>query len=187
MSPFISVLRESERWVEDISVLDGNGAILPEVRRILDLCKQYDMVLATGHLPIESSMILAEEAAPMGIRLLLTHPLSGSVGASIDQQRAFVALGGMIEHVFVGCMPMHQRADPRQIAEAIRAIGPEHIVLGSDAIEGWNPPAPELLRMFIATLLALGIDCGALHGMTHDNPAYLLQLDRRKESPSVIE
>lgn len=177
MKPWVRSIESNPESVDSLSVVGADGALLPAVYRILEICREYDITLATGHLPIASSLILVEEAETRGVRLVLTHPLSGSVGASIDHQRAVVAHGGMIEHVFIGCMPMHQRADPRAIVEAIDAIGAENCVIGSDAIEAWNPPAPEVLRMFIATLLALGVDEGAVHAMTHENPVRALGLD----------
>jgi len=177
MKPYISTLETDPQWVPDLSILGADGALLPEVIRIIDLCARYGMVLATGHLPIASSLILAEEATARNARLLVTHPLSGSIGATIEDQKALVKLGATIEHVFVGCMPMHQRMDPKRIVEAIGAVGVEQCVMGSDSIEGWNPPAPELLRMYIGTLLALGVDEGAVRAMTHENPEDLFRLD----------
>ncbi len=177
MQPWVSSLRTNPGSVSPLGVLADDGTLLPDVTRILELCREYGMTLATGHLPIGASLILAEEAELRGVRTILTHPLSASVAASLNDQQTFVAHGGMIEHVFVGCMPMHQRADPRQIVEAIEALGPENCILGSDAIEAWNPPAPEVLRMFIATMLALGVDERAVRLMTHDNPARVLGLD----------
>jgi hypothetical protein len=163
--------------IPDLGILDADGGLSATTRRVVELCARYDVTIATGHVPIAASLILAAAARDLGARIVLTHPLSGSVGASIDQQQAFVALGGVIEHVFIGCMPMHQRMEPRQIVDAIAAVGPEHVVLSSDAIEAWNPPEPEVMRMFIATLLALGVDEDAVHLMTHDNPARALGLE----------
>lgn len=179
MKPWITTLATDPDSVPDLGILAPDGSLLPEVSRIVELCKKYDMVLATGHIPIKASLILAEETEAKGVRLLLTHPLSGSVGATIDEQRAVVNHGGTIEHVFIGSMPMHQRMDPKRIVEAIDAIGAEHCVMASDAIEAWNPPAPEVLRMFIATMLALGVPEGAVHQMTHQNPERLFNLDAR--------
>ncbi|MDI2030557.1 DUF6282 family protein [Saccharopolyspora sp. TS4A08] len=181
MKPWVSTLTTDPEFVPDLGILAADGTLLPEVARIVELCKTYDMVLATGHLPIKASLILAEEAEAKGVRLLLTHPLSGSVGATIDEQRTVVRHGGTIEHVFIGCMPMHQRMDPKRIVEAVEAVGAENCVMASDAIEAWNPPAPEVLRMFIATMLALGVSEGAVHQMTHESPARLLNLDARRE------
>jgi hypothetical protein len=185
MKPYVTTLESDPDSVPDLGILAADGTLLPEVARIVELCRTYDMVLATGHLPVEASLILAEEAEAKGVRLLLTHPLSGSVGATIDQQRTVAAHGGMIEHVFIGSMPMHQRMDPQRIVEAIDAVGAEHCVLASDAIEAWNPPAPEVLRMFIASMLALGVPEGAVHRMTHENPERLFRLDSREPAPEA--
>ncbi|AMM20022.1 hypothetical protein AX769_07400 [Frondihabitans sp. PAMC 28766] len=187
MKPWITTLETDPDSVPDLGILGTDGGLLPEVVRIIELCKQYDTVLATGHLPIEASLILAEETEAQKVRLLLTHPLSGSVGASTEQQRTIVAHGGTIEHVFIGSMPMHQRMDPQRIVDAVEAVGAEHCVMGSDAIEAWNPPAPEVLRMFIGTMLAIGVSEGAVHAMTHENPERLFRLDARPISPSTQE
>jgi uncharacterized protein DUF6282 len=167
---------EQTQTRDGLSILGADGALLPEVVRIVQICAEQNVTIASGHLPIEASLLLSEGAAEHGARFLLTHPLSGSVGATIENQLAVVANGGMIEHVFIGCMPMHQRSDPRRLVEAIEAVGPEHCVMASDAIEAWNPPEPEVLRMFIATMLALGVKEDAVHLMTHDNPAKALGL-----------
>lgn len=186
MKPYVSTLDPTMSDLDGgLSVLDGRGELTGPARRVVRLCAEYGMTLASGHLPVSSSLALSVEAARVGARFVLTHPLSGSVGASIDDQRAVVANGGMIEHVFIGCMPMHQRADPRRLVEAIEAVGAEHCVLSSDAIEAWNPPQPEVLRMFIATLLALGVPEEQVYLMTHDNPARALGLPNRSGTRSV--
>jgi hypothetical protein len=159
-----------------VRLIGDDGQLLPAVLKILDVCKSYDLVLASGHIPVPASLLLSEETKKRGIRFVFTHPLSGSVGATLDEQATVVANGGMIEHVFIGCMPMHQRADPKKIVEAVRAVGVEHCIMASDAIEAWNPPAPEVLRMFIGTMLALGMKEDEVFQMTHDNPARLLGL-----------
>jgi hypothetical protein len=177
MRPWIRSLDpEKVQGPEALSVLDDAGELLPEVRRILEICRDYDVTVASGHLPGRASRVLSREAGALGVRFVLTHPLSGSVGASIEDQLEVVANGGMVEHVLIGCMPMHQRADPRAIVESIETVGAENCVMASDAIEAWNPPAPEVMRMFIATMLALGVKEDAVHLMTHGNPAAALGL-----------
>jgi len=163
-----------------IRLIGDDGKLLPAVLAILNVCKNYEVTVASGHIPVRASLLLSEETKKRGVRFVFTHPLSGSVGATLDEQATVVANGGMIEHVFIGCMPMHQRADPKKIVEAIRAIGPEHCIMASDAIEAWNPPAPEVLRMFIATMLALGMKEDEVYLMTHDNPAKLLGLAQQE-------
>lgn len=170
-----------------LTVLDDGGEILPEVEEILGICARAGAVVASGHLPISASLALSKRCRALGATFVLTHPLSGSVDATVEQQQAIVDEGGWIEHVFIGCMPMHQRMDPRRIVEAIDAIGAEHCVLASDAIETWNPPEPEILRMFIATMLSLGVPQEQVHLMTHDNPASVLGLERDWTPPRPLE
>lgn len=178
MEPYLTTLAAERAQREDaLSVVDADGALTAEARAVVEVCAAYGVTVASGHLPAEHSLVLAEAARRAGARFILTHPCSGSVAATIEHQQRIAELGGYIEHVFIGCMPMHQRTDPRVIAEAIRAVGPERCIMSSDAGEAWNPPAPEVLRMFIASMLDLGVDADDIHRMTHDNPALALGLD----------
>jgi hypothetical protein len=188
MVPYLTTLSAERAQREDaLSIVDADGALTADARAVVEVCSTYGVTVASGHLPSEHSLLLAEAARQAGARFILTHPCSGSVAATIEHQQRIAELGGYIEHVFIGCMPMHQRTDPRVIAEAIRAVGPDRCIMSSDAGEAWNPPAPEVLRMFIASMLDLGIDADDIHRMTHENPALALGLDaapRRTAAPS---
>ncbi|MDO8567452.1 MAG: DUF6282 family protein [Dehalococcoidales bacterium] len=159
-----------------ITVLDSHGHLLPVVAQILEIIKKYDMVLATGHLSIEESLVLCRAAANKGIRFMLTHALNNRVNATIDQQKEIAGLGGFIEHCYITTMPMHQRLELKQVVEHIKAVGPEHVVITTDANAAWNAPPPELMRMFIGSLLQLGIDEAGIKAMAQTNPARLLGL-----------
>jgi predicted metal-dependent phosphotriesterase family hydrolase len=41
----------------------------------------------------------------------------------------------------------------------------------------WNPPPHELMRMYIASLLSLGIEEESIRIMIQRNPAKILELD----------
>lgn len=182
MQPYLTSMDPAFWPVQGLSVVDDHGKLAPEVERILQICAKARVVVASGHLPIGSSLMVCRRARELGVPFVLTHPLSASVGATIDDQLAVVAAGGFIEHVFIGCMPMHQRMNPRQIVEAIEAVGPNHCVMSTDAIEEWNPPEPEVMRMYIATLLSLGVGEDDVRQMTHENPARLLGLPESTDS-----
>ena len=47
----------------------------------------------------------------------------------------------------------------------------------TDAQNDFNPTAPEMLRMFIATMLQLGVDKGDIEWMVKRNPARLANLE----------
>ena len=103
------------------------------------------------------------------------------MGASIEHQKEVANRGGYIEHCFITTMPMHQRLELSRIVESIEEIGADRCVISTDAIQTWNPPPPEVMRMFIASLLHLGIDEGSIRKMVQDNPARLLGLPPRQE------
>jgi len=163
-----------------ITVLDNNGKIKEEVKEILSIAKSYKMVINSGHLSIQESIKLAEEAAEMNVKFILEHPHIPTISANREQQKIVVSLGGVVSHTFVACMPMHVRIDPKEIAKSIEVLGAENTILTSDAFGPWNPPAPELLRMYIASLLRIGISENEITKMVRDNPAKLLNLDIKK-------
>ena len=175
MRPYISTIDDAMKDMPGLSVLGPEGGLTPETRAVLALCKQYGLVLASGHLSIEESLALCKEAVAAGVKFVLTHPLSTPlIAASPDQMKEVADMGGYIENVFIGCMPMHEGMKPKRIAEVIEHVGAGRCTMASDAIEAWNPKPPEVLRMFIASMLALGIPEDAVYAMTHTNPAFLL-------------
>ena len=177
MEPFLSTIGQLLPSPEaGLTVLDSEGHLLPVIDNIMELVKKYDMVLATGHLSIEESLALARAAERVGVKFLLTHALQRQVNASIQQQKEIVAMGGYIEHCYITTMPMHGRLELRAVLESIKEVGAEHVVITTDAISAWNAPPPELMRMFIGSLLALGVSEDDIRRMAHENPAKLLGL-----------
>jgi hypothetical protein len=117
-----------------------------------------------------------EECTKQGVPFTLAHPFSRSVGASIDDQKEVAKRGGYIEHCFITTMPMHQRLELSEIVEAIQEVGPSQTVLTTDAIQTWNPPPPELMRMYVASLLQLKVEEDAIKTMIQENPGKILGL-----------
>lgn len=177
MIQYIPKLKERGMDPENgISIFNSSGEVLPVVDEIVRICADNGMVLCSGHLSPEESVQLSARTRKAGVPFVLNHPLSRSVGAGIDQQKKVANNGGYIEHVFVTTMPMHQSLHPRHIAEAIGEVGYRHCILASDAIYHWNPPAPELLHMFVASLLSLGVKEDEIAVMVKENPSKILGL-----------
>ena len=63
------------------------------------------------------------------------------------------------------------------MVDAIRYIGAEHCIMGTDLGQYYNPPPAEGMRMFIALLLKNGITENEIELMAKMNPAKLLGLD----------
>jgi hypothetical protein len=162
-----------------IEILEG-GRLKAVVKDIIQIARDHQMVISSGHLSIEESLVLVEECTRLGVPFMLAHPFSRSVGASIEDQKEVARRGGYVEHCFITTMPMHQRLELSKIVEAIEVVGPERTVLTTDAIQTWNPPPPEVMRMYIASLLQLKVDPAAIRTMTRDNPKKILKLDEYK-------
>lgn len=178
MRPYITTIDSATKNLPGLKVTDDNGELIPEAEEILRLCKQYDLVLGSGHISIEESLALCKATTKVGVKFVLNHPLNSPlIAATLEQQKEIAEMGGFVEHVFIGCMPMHQRMHPRLIAEAIDFVGYKHCIMSSDSIEAWNPKPPEVLRMYIASLMALGVSEEAIFHMTHTNPGHLMSIE----------
>jgi hypothetical protein len=160
-------------------LLDDGGNLLPEVYAILDLIKDHDMVLATGHISTRECMVLVSEARNRGInRVVVTHGTTSAfwTGMTTEDMKTLAGMGAYVEHCLHVMMPMTYRMPPPDLVEAIRTIGTENCIISSDFGQDFHPMPAEGLRMGIATLLKAGLDEVELGMLVKDNPARLLGL-----------
>ena len=162
------------------SLLDSSNKLVPEMARILTIIKKYGMVLANGHVSPQETFALIEAAQAIGItKLVITHGLwlNGKVRFTLDELKQLGQMGCYIENCYVGFLPTDFRNDPKPMVDAIRYIGAEHCIMGTDLGQYYNPPPAEGMRMFIALLLKNGITENEIELMAKMNPAKLLGLD----------
>ena len=148
--------------------------------RILSVVKEYDMVLANGHISPRETFALMESALAKGIsKLVITHGLwvNGLEPFTLEELRRLGKMGAFIEHTYIGFLPTDFRNDPKAMMEAIEYIGAEHCIISTDLGQYYNPPPAEGMRMFIALLLKKGIAEEEINLMAKLNPAKLLGLD----------
>jgi hypothetical protein len=165
---------------EGFSLIDAAGKLVSEVSRILSIVKKYNMVLANGHVSPRETFALFEAAQAMGItKLVVTHGLwqNGSVKFTLDELKKLGQMGAYIEHCYVGFLPTDFRYDPKPMMDAIKYIGAEHCIMGSDLGQYYNPPPAEGMRMFIALMYKNGISAPEIELMAKKNPAKLLDLE----------
>ena len=161
-----------------LSVLGGDGKILVEVKEVLALIRDHDLVLGTGHISQEEISALYIEAEKMGIKkFVLTHPLRG-LGPSVDLnvQKELAKRGAFVEYCFVATMPLYGGIKPNKIAETIKLIGAEKCLLSTDFGHLSNPPPWEGMRMMIATFLECNMSEHELRILVKENPCRLLNL-----------
>jgi hypothetical protein len=159
-----------------------NGELLPEVKEVLSVIAKNKLVLATGHSSPEEDLMLVREGRRLGVEhMVVTHPMSSSVRMNIGQMQEAAKGGAFIELVYVptlsneaiGRIAQFSVAD---VANVIRKVGPEFVILSTDMGQVGFPPPPEGMAAYIAELRAQGITQRELDRMTKENPARLLGL-----------
>jgi len=160
------------------SILDEAGSLLPEVLDILQVVKDYDMVLCTGHISPREVNVLADKCIGMGLRkVVVTHPMSEFVFVEMLTPEELVALarsGITIEHCAQAISPTSERRDPDIFVDAIRAQGAENCILTTDFGGTPHPTIAEGFRMFMAALRKGGITDEEIAVMVKNNPRRLL-------------
>ena len=110
----------------------------------------------------------------------VTHPGNIEVvdqALSLEDLRQLAQMGAFIEHTAIITMPGPYDHDPAETAELIKAIGAQHCILSTDLGPKLTPPPVEGMKLFISSLLGLGITPDEIELMVKINPAKLLGLD----------
>ena len=162
------------------TVLKADGTLLPEVKEIIQIVKEYDVVLGSGHLAPNEVFTLVEECMAAGLKkVVITHVLQDQLMDMIltnDEIVRLARMGAIIEYSYWTCHNNISNVDPALIVESIKLAGAENSILTTDFGQIENPPAPEGLRAFIGVLLEGGIDEKEIETMVKTNPARLLNL-----------
>jgi hypothetical protein len=167
---------EARKGREGIRVVDADGDLRGDVMPILEQIRDADIALGTGHIAPEESLTLLRSAKAMGItKMLVTHPLMQFTRFDIGQMKAAAETGALLEFDYLSCCPNWHAAVPAsRTAQAIRAVGSDHCVIGTDGGQSFNPHPAEMLRRFVDALLSEGLSEGEIRRMSCLNPARIL-------------
>lgn len=161
-----------------ITILDGNGRLVPEARDVLTVAKEQSLVVSTGHVSVEESLALATAAADLGHqRVIFGHPFSRSVRADVGVMREMANLGAVVEMTHTHTVMADPPARIVDIHGAIGQLGPEQVILTTDVFFPWQPMQAESFRMFVGQLRDQGWSDTDLRTMVVGNPRRLLGLD----------
>jgi hypothetical protein len=155
-----------------ISLLTPSGALSGECREVIDACLSLNLALATGHASLAESRAVAAYCAGIGQRLLVTHPLHYTREPA--ELREFTDLGAFVEFCNGPLIHPDSHLAIRDVHEAMSALGPDRVLLSTDAFSRWAPAEPECLRIFTEQPAYLGWSPAQLRQMTADNPRAFL-------------
>jgi len=167
----VQYLKEVRPYV----IVSQGGKLLPSVLEVLDLIAQHKLTLATGHVTAPEMLQIVGEAKKRGIdRIILTHPGLGPmyIDPTIAQLKQAVAMGGYAEVVAIELLI----AGKEKVFEMIRAVGPAHVIVSSDAGLKGTSSHTDMLVKAARALRAAAFGEADLKLMFKDNPAKVLGL-----------
>lgn len=167
-------------WEEALRVgfymLDERGALRSEFAEAIRLVAEYDRALFFGHATREEIWVVAEFIDGLGLkRAVIDHPFSPFVDLTVEEMRQLAARGIYLNFTFDELSPL-LGIDPKEMYEAIRAVGVEHFTLSSDAGEPLFPNSVESMRLIRGYMQAFGMNEAELETMCVGNPAKIVGL-----------
>jgi hypothetical protein len=167
------------RGTGGISIVHPSGGLSTEAGEVLEIAREYDLVVASGHLSMRETLSLFGEARRMGVsRLVVTHvsTLTRWYGLRVEDVKQLAMTGAYLEHSVNVFFPLALGLAPGDMIEIIRSVGAERCMLSSD-LGIWNQPLPpEGLRTGVAYLLSAGMSMDEVELLVKHNPASLLDL-----------
>jgi len=165
---------------DPLTPLDADGKVKDEVKEILDLIAQYDVILAGGHLHISEILPVFEEAKSRGVkRLLVNHP-SFIVDATHEDIRRLVTMGAYIEHSLCMFIPVAKRKrdpfPPEELDKLIQSGTVDRTILASDLGQRGADHPVAGFRNVIRICIKLGYSDEDIRKMVSSNALQLLGL-----------
>lgn len=156
-----------------IEVIDSKNSAVPEFSNILKLISKNDLVLSITHHSTKERFIMVDAALDAGVkRIEICHPNAPGAKMSIDQMKSIAHKGAYIGLYCVNFSPPLFSLD--ETIEAIKEIGADHIVLGTD-LGNWRVPPPVInYKIYLGLLLERGISESDIVKMSKINPQKLI-------------
>ena len=156
---------------DGIAACDESGTLLPQATAVIAMAKKYGLIVATGHIGAAEGLAVARECARVGVQTIITHADNPADFYTIEQKEA-VSLGAVIEHCYF--TTYYDRTPASAIAEQIRAVGVENVILSSDFGQPKSPYSDEGLEMYANVMREQGFSDEELTMMFRVTPEKLL-------------
>ena len=157
---------------DGIPACDASGALLPQAVAVIAMAKKYGLVVATGHIGAQEGLAVVRECARIGVQALVTHADNPADFYTTEQQKEAVSLGAVVEHCYF--TTYYDRTPANVVAEQIRAVGVENVILSSDFGQPKSPYSDEGLEMYARVMAEQGFSDDELATMFRVNPEKLL-------------
>ena len=162
-----------------IRMTDDRGVPPSELRRVFALVKEYDAVLATGHISPNEIRCVVDSARNIGVRkIVITHPEYWVVDMSLESQKELVLdYNVILERCFMQPLKSGQWvSNAERNLEAIRKLGAESTILSTDCGNPATPPWEISMQRYLQFMADHNVSQEKLRSMTQTTPARLLGL-----------
>jgi Family of unknown function (DUF6282) len=133
-----------------VDVLGEDGRLLPAWLDVLDVVARHDLILASGHLSADETVVLFTQARERGVqRLLVNHPLSAFLGWNPEAASALERLGA---HLELGILPDLLGDAAHASLRLVDAYPHALLVFGSDLGHADYPTPAEAVGPWLADL-----------------------------------
>lgn len=153
-----------------------DNAVQTNLKEILRIIADNDLILATGHISKEEVFHLVPLARSMGVgKIILTHPAYETTKLTVEDILRLTALGGVYAEESYALMPIDDLT-PADVATYIRGVGAEHTIMTTDLGQKARMSSGEGMTLFASLMESEGISPTDLHTMMVDNPRKLLNV-----------
>ena len=162
-----------------IRMTDDRGVPTSELRRIFTLIKEYDAVLATGHISPNEIRCVVDSARNIGVRkVVLTHPEYWVVDMSLESQKELVLdYDVILERCFMQPLKSGKWiSNAERNLDAIRKLGAESTILSTDCGNPSTPPWEISMQQYLQFMADHNVSQEKLRSMVQTTPARLLGL-----------
>jgi hypothetical protein len=159
-----------------------DGHLLHAALDMIDFIVQnHQLILATGHLSEQESILVVHEAHERGVtHIVVTNPMGIFTHMTIPEMRQAVRDGAYLEFIYNSVIGDKPQNSIKEYAEGIKQIGPQFCIIATDfgAVDIPGLPFhPQALLEFMEALHEQGISVADINLMVKTNPARLLGLN----------
>jgi hypothetical protein len=166
-----------------ITIVDEEGKLILEVRKIIKLAIDFNSVLATGHISPSETKALVKEATSLGLKkIVVTHPESPIINMSIEDQieltneyKVYVEYCALSLYTPKALKNLEDRLNTDEIVNQIKALNPEHVIISTDFGQVEFPSPVDGMKKFIKELHKRGVSKDDILKMIRKNPSRLVE------------
>jgi sugar phosphate isomerase/epimerase len=157
-----------------------DGKVVPELKDVFSLIRDYDVTLGTAHVSPEEAFVVVEAARDAGVKkIVVTHPEWWIVGMNVeDQVRMVRDYDVILERCYAQNMGggTYKSNLPDNL-DIIREVGYKNVMVDTDGGQTENPHWELALEEYMQYLSDHGVTDDELYYMTRTIPYRLLGIE----------